>query len=284
MRIASRIAIPLVLILLAIGAAGFGGAPAGEAAPPEVKADLFVSTSGNDAWSGRLAAENAAATDGPLATISAAQRAVRRIRQAEPDRNRPIVVAIRGGTYRLAEPIAFSADDSGTRQAPVVYQACAGERPIFSGGQEITGWQVDEQGRWNVDLAGVKEGGWSFTQLFVNDQRRFRPRLPQKGYYKIARKLDPSARSGKKGHDRFGFNPGEIRRTGRTPTTEVIAFHEWTACTDRRGRHRKTRSRWPAIRPAPAPGPNSRRIPLPGERHGCSGSRASGTWTGHRAA
>lgn len=230
MRLASCVAIPFVLLLLAIDSTAVAAAPAREAAVLEAQADLFVSTSGNDAWSGRLSAANAAATDGPLATIGAAQRLARQIRQAEPDRKRPIVVAIRGGTYWLTEPIVFSPEDSGTEQAPVVYQAYAGERPIFSGGQDVTGWQIDEKGRWSVELAGVKEGGWSFTQLFVNDQRRFRPRLPQKGYYQIARKVDPSARSGGNGHDRFGFNPGEIRADwANLNDVEVIAFHEWTA-------------------------------------------------------
>ena len=208
MRTALRIAIPLVLILLASGAAGIGGALAGEPASSEGRADLFVSTSGNDAWSGRLSAANAAATDGPLATISAAQRAVRRIRQAEPDRKRPIVVAIRGGTYRLAEPIEFSADDSGTRQAPVVYRACAGERPIFSGGQEITGWQVDAQGRWNVDLAGVKEGGWCFTQLFVNDHGD--SAAAAEGILQD-RKQARSVGGREEGPRRFGFSPAKAR-------------------------------------------------------------------------
>ena len=33
-----------------------------------------------------------------------------------------------------------------------------------------------------ASLPDVKSGQWSFAQLFVNDQRRFRPRLPRHGY------------------------------------------------------------------------------------------------------
>ena len=192
--------------------------------------DLFVATDGNDAWSGQLAASNADSTDGPLATISAARKAVRNLRSEQPDRNRPIVVAIRGGTYQLQEPILFSPDDSGSEQAPVIYQAFGDEQPIFSGGRVITGWKPDERGYWVADLDDVKQGDWSFTQLFVNDQRRFRPRLPKQGYYKIARQVDPSSKAAGKGHDRFGFTAGEIRADwANLRDVEIIAFHYWAA-------------------------------------------------------
>ncbi|MBN1846219.1 MAG: right-handed parallel beta-helix repeat-containing protein [Sedimentisphaerales bacterium] len=194
------------------------------------RADVYVSPDGNDAWTGRLLAVNADATDGPLATIAAARRAVRTIRQQQPNREQPIVVAIRGGIYRLTEPLNFTPDDSGTENAPVVYQAYGDEQPIISGGSEIQGWQTDSQGRWFVDLKDVKDGQWRFSQLFVNDQRRFRPRLPKEGYYQIADQLAPSAKAAGKGHDRFGFHPGQIQATwANLQDVEIMAFHFWAA-------------------------------------------------------
>ena len=38
---------------------------------------FFVSTKGNDSWSGRLAAPNAAGTDGPFASLEKARDAMR---------------------------------------------------------------------------------------------------------------------------------------------------------------------------------------------------------------
>ena len=55
-------------------------------------------------------------------------------------------------------------------------------------------WTVDHDGRWHAVLPEVKSGQWSFAQLFVNDQRRFRPRLPKHGYYKIAEQVPATAR------------------------------------------------------------------------------------------
>ena len=43
----------------------------------EPRATFFVSTDGNDSWSGRLVAPNAAKTDGPFATIARARDAIR---------------------------------------------------------------------------------------------------------------------------------------------------------------------------------------------------------------
>lgn len=192
--------------------------------------DLFVATNGNDTWSGRLAAPNAEASDGPLASVAAAQRAVRELRLKKPVRERPIVVAIRGGTYWLDEPLLFDPEDSGSEAAPIVYQALGDERPILSGGRSITGWKVDQRGHWHVDLAEAKNGRWGFSQLFVNDQRRFRPRLPKQGYFKIAQEVEPSPKAAGKGHDRFGFQPDNIRAdSANLEDVEVMAFHHWAA-------------------------------------------------------
>ena len=207
-------------------------APAGAARGAE--ADVYLAPDGNDAWTGRLPAANAERTDGPLATFPAAQRAVRAIRQREPDRRKPIVVAVRGGTYWLAEPLVFGPEDSGSEASPVVYEAYAEssgpERPVLSGGRRITGWQVDARGWWHAELPEVKAGQWNFIQLFVNDQRRFRTRLPRQGYYHIAAKLDPSPKAGGRGFDRFGYGEGELDPAwANLGDVEVVAFHQWAA-------------------------------------------------------
>lgn len=192
--------------------------------------DYFVAVDGNDAWSGKLAAPSADRTDGPFASLEQAQRAVRGLKQASPERDRPIVVAIRGGTYWLAAPLSFGPEDSGAERAPIVYQALGDERPILSGGRPLNGWKVEESGRWSVDLPEVKNGEWNFCQLFVADQRRFRPQLPKHGYYKIATDGDATPEAGGKGFNRFGFFPGELDPNwANLSDVEVMPFHSWTA-------------------------------------------------------
>lgn len=51
---------------------------------------------------------------------------------------------------------------------------------MLSGGVRIAHWQVTAEGRWQTTLDGVQAGKWSFAQLFVNDQRRYRHAYPSK--------------------------------------------------------------------------------------------------------
>jgi hypothetical protein len=111
----------------------------------------------------------------------------------------------------------------------LVLRAYRNERPVLSGGVAITNWQAGADGLWKAPLPEVKTGQWHFTQLFVNDQRRFRPRLPETGYYKIAGELDPSGEAGGRGCDRFVFGADNIRADWtRLNDVEVLAFHSWS--------------------------------------------------------
>lgn len=191
--------------------------------------DFFVSPQGNDHWSGKLAAPNEAGTDGPFATVERAQQAVRELRQKEPQRDRPVVVTLRGGRYFLRAPLRFTPADSGTESSPTIYQAYEGERPILSGGVPLSGWKVDDQGRWHLVLDEVKAGQWNFAQLFVNDQRRFRPRLPKKGYYTIAERVPPPAEKQKGGDDRLQYGSDEFNPQWQNlGDVEVNIFHQWS--------------------------------------------------------
>lgn len=184
-------------------------------------ADLFVSTDGRDDWSGRLPAPNASGSDGPLATLENALHRVAALRRSEPHRERPIVVGVRGGTYYLTRPLKLTPRDSGTEQAPTVIAAVGGERPIISGGVRILGWTTTIDGRWQARLPDVRSGAWSFAQLFVDDQRRYRPRLPARGYYRTAADL---------GRNQMGVAPGDVSpQWARSADIEVLAFHDWSA-------------------------------------------------------
>ena len=138
-------------------------------------ADFYVATDGNDAWSGTLAAPNADGSDGPFATIAATQVAVRPL---VASRSTPITVAIRGGTYSLTAPLAFTAADSGTAAAPIVYEAYTGETPIVSGGIAITGWQQASAGVWTAQLPASA----SVDELTVAGLRRYRLRTTETSY------------------------------------------------------------------------------------------------------
>lgn len=206
---------------------------------PPTAADLFVAPAGDDHWSGRRPEPNAGRTDGPFASPARAIAAVREIKAAEPGRTRPIVVEILGGTYTLPAPLVLTPEDSGTAKAPVIYRASPGQHAIVSGGSRLTGWKVAGDGRWRLNLDAPGKPAMRFTQLWVNDQRRFRPRLPSRGYLKIDRTIAPegspaaSAPATKPasppGHDRFGYAPGNFAPQWRNlQDVEVLAMQVWT--------------------------------------------------------
>jgi hypothetical protein len=185
----------------------------------------YVSPQGSDTWSGTLPAPNRARTDGPFATLSRAQQAVRELTRT----GKPVTVQLRGGFYALTEPLHFTWQDSGTKDAPVRYEAFGKEKPIVSGGVRLTGWKMDTQGRWTLTLPEVRDGKWRFTQLFVNDERRYRPRLPKQGYYQIEADLPPSPAAKEQGFDRFQFAEGQIRADWHNISdVEALPFHIWT--------------------------------------------------------
>jgi hypothetical protein len=217
--------VALWLSLVAMSALGIALARAADTA-----GDLYVSPQGNDAWSGRLAEPNAARTDGPVARIERAQELLRQLKTQQAPRQRPFIVALRGGLYALERPLAFGPADSGAQQAPVIYSAYGRERPVISGATKIEGWKVEADGRWHVVLEEVKKGRWTFAQLFVGDQRRSRPQLPKHGYFHVAGDLPPSPAHQGKGQDGFVYEGDDLRpQWADRGDVEVLAFHEWSA-------------------------------------------------------
>ena len=123
---------------------------------------LYVSLSGNDSSPGTLGA--------PVRTVARAQALARVLSgQAAGDTE----VLLRGGVYRLTEPLVFNSEDSGKNGYRVTYQSYPGETAVLSGGKLITGWVVDGN-KWKAPVSS----GTDSRQLFVNNRRAIRARSP----------------------------------------------------------------------------------------------------------
>lgn len=188
-------------------------------------AEFYVAPNGDDANPGTKAR--------PFASVERARDEVRALKKAGPPPG-AVTVQVRGGTYFLRDTLVFDPEDSGTEQAPVIYQAYPGEEPLLSGGVTVSGWREVTPGRWQTTLPDVAAGAWWFSQLYVNDQRRPRAFLPKQGYYYIHAEA-PSTReygpegSGKPGSDRFVFREGDIRSDWyNLGDVEITTFHLWT--------------------------------------------------------
>jgi len=97
----------------------------------------YVAMNGNDAWSGKLSAPNGDKTDGPFATLEAAQNAIQARKASGPLPPGGITVWIRGGSYFRGTPFSLSAGDSGTTGAPITYQAYTNEVVRITGGKTV---------------------------------------------------------------------------------------------------------------------------------------------------
>jgi hypothetical protein len=139
-------------------------------------ADFYVAPSGDDA--------NPGSKEKPFATLHRARDAVRALK-SQRALAEPVRVNVAGGLYTLTEPFVLLPEDGGTEQAPVVYQAAPGARPVFTGGRVIGGWERGPNGVWTTRVPEVAAGQWYFEQLFVEGRRAVRARTPNKFYLYI---------------------------------------------------------------------------------------------------
>jgi hypothetical protein len=119
----------------------------------------FVAPSGDDANPGTL--------EKPFATLQRAQKAVRQ---------KPSGVFLRGGTYYLPAPLVFTAQDSGTKDAPVVFENYQDEKPVISGGIKLDklNWQPFTNGILQTKVpADLKT-----EEIFINGERQILARYP----------------------------------------------------------------------------------------------------------
>jgi len=155
----------------------------------------------------------------PFATLQHARDAVRGRIAGGLDSD--VTVTIRGGTYRLTEPVVFGPRDGGTEKFRVTYAAHPDENPVFSGGRPIRGWQEGADGVWTARIPDVKSGKWSFRELFINGRRATRARHPNKGWLRVA-KVGQDKRTS------FQFKPEDLRNYGDLKSIELVFLHDWS--------------------------------------------------------
>lgn len=126
---------------------------------PVLAQPYFVAPIGGDGNPGTL--------EKPFATLGRAQQAVRQ---------KPGPVCLRGGTYYLPEKLIFSAEDSGSQAAPVVYQAYENEQPVISGGVRLE--KLDWQPYRDGIVAAKVPDDLQTEEIFVNGERQILARYP----------------------------------------------------------------------------------------------------------
>ena len=211
-------------------------------AAPAWTAEFHVAPDGNDAWSGRLARANSDKTDGPLATLTAARDAVRKLKALGPLAE-PVRVVVAGGVYPVTGSLVLEPADSGTPQFPITYEAAPGAKPVFSGGRPITGFTPGPDGVWTAKVPGVAEGKWQFEQLWVNSRRAVRARSPNKFYHYVLKKVDAgtdpaTGQAADLTNRAFQARAADVAPLLDLPQAEmtdvtVVAYHAWETSRSR---------------------------------------------------
>ena len=208
--------------------------------------EIYVSPSGNDAWSGRYPEPTADKMDGPLASISRALELIRFFK-GEPYNARlpkhitppgrlsngylqgPAIIWLRGGNYFIDKTINIGLAES----YPISFMAYPGETPVLNGGVKLSNWKVTTINgvkAWSTTLKEVADGKWNFSQLFVNDERAQRTRIPKTGFYRVEDPLipnDPSINTHSYAGNEFIAAPGDFKPWKGLSEGEVVILHFW---------------------------------------------------------
>lgn len=190
--------------------------------------DLIVSSQGNDTWSGKLLEPNAEGTDGPLATLNAAKEKLKLLVNTDLDL-RGLTVWVRGGTYRLENTLAFTADDLGW----YTYKAYPGETPVVSGSTAVNGWQTETVNgieMWTANV-GAQGENWYFNALYNGDNSLPRSRYPKTGELSVksineGERLYPES-TYFKGDTSFNAEPSDLRDFSNITDVDVRILHYW---------------------------------------------------------
>lgn len=142
-----------------------------------------------------------------------------------------VVVLLRGGLYELERGLEFDARDSGMNGFRVIYRSFPGERAVLSGGRNVVGWTLQENGIAQADVTGL-----AFRQLYVDGRRATRARWPNAPEYVRLTRWDEESR-------RLVLSAERVpAAAARDPAVELIVFKQWTqdilriaAVTERNG-------------------------------------------------
>jgi hypothetical protein len=205
---------------------------------------VYVSPSGNDAWTGTSSSRILGSSVGPLASLEGAKQRILGLRRTIGPLPAPIRVRIMKGTYFLNETFRLGPEDGGTETSPVIYEAAdpAGH-PFFLGGRTIRDFTAWKNGIWRAPVPETSGPGGRFEELFVNGRRATRARTPNQDHFYVRAPIHPvvSACLSNREHDCHRRFLADLNDLSRFPEPEeiasgdvvLVAYDAWEAGLDR---------------------------------------------------
>ena len=209
---------------------------------------LYVSTTGNDNWSGTLKQANPEKTDGPFATLWGARDAIRILKESKKLLKGNVMVEIQEGVYELPKVFELEAKDAGVDSlSRIIYSGQKGSEVRLSGGRNLTNWNlVADQDvlkkfspavrskiyQSDLRIAGISDfgsPGGGGMELFFNDKPMWLSRYPNKGFVKITGlfNLEPVDIRGTKGDQVGKFNYDDPRISLWKEEKDAWVFGYW---------------------------------------------------------
>ena len=137
---------------------------------------IYISPSGNDS--------NPGTKDKPLATLNRAVYNAGLIKKTGQGEG-PVEIIVLQGSYFMLQPLAITANDSRTAEAPLIIRAEDGAKPVFRAGIKIDGFEKVSENLWKAYIPQVALYDSYFEQLYVNGRRAVRAQTPNDGFYYI---------------------------------------------------------------------------------------------------
>jgi len=220
------------------------------AAGSAIAGEIWVSPAGDDSAPGTK--------DLPIATPGRA----RDLARAQIQAGQRVEIVLRGGNYELKAPLDLGVDDSGTRQAPVVWRAADGEEARLSAGRTVAGWrpvsdaavrerldpaaqdrvlELDLKGAGITDYGtmsgGFGKAGNAGLELFMDDVPMSISRYPDGGFITISEVLGPTEvnvrgiRGTREGVIRAG--DGRVARWAKEKAPMAMGYWFWDWADER---------------------------------------------------
>ena len=212
---------------------------------------FFVSTRGNDAWTGKLADPNTSGTDGPFATLERARDAIRQLKALQGLPKGGAAVELRGGVYELRQTFELGKEDSGLPDSRIVYRSRPGETVRLVAGKVVNGFQpvtdaavldrLDPAARGNVfqadlhalgisDCGRVDSGG---MEVFFGDKAMTLARWPNDGFVRIVDMVGDAVKHGRHmTHTKgiFVYDGDRPKRWAneKDPWVHGYWYHDWS--------------------------------------------------------
>ncbi|MGM0620631.1 MAG: right-handed parallel beta-helix repeat-containing protein [Bacteroidota bacterium] len=170
--------------------------------------EFYVAPDGND--------ENSGTRQRPFQTVARAVTAAQEFFQQ--NKNDECFIWLYPGNYFITNPLELNSAKLKIGNGHLYFWSVAEEeKPLISGGKNVTGWIENSEGLWEAKISGPEK----IRELFMDRKRLTPARHPNNDYLRVK----------KVGDDRrtyFYFEEGDFPVPEKSDSPELVLLHDWS--------------------------------------------------------